>query len=499
MSANLLNIIERFSRIRVLVLGDAMLDRYIGGCTDRLCREAPVPVIAVNEEKYVPGGAANTAVNLRSLGAAVTFLSVIGDDDGGRLLARLLKDREISSEQIVMRRARSTIIKHRIMAENRMIARLDQGTTTPLQRHDEEEILGRLPGLYRSADLTVISDYSYGMLTPAIIALLRRLGEEHPGLLAIDAKDVTLYRSLRPTLVKPNYREALQLLGIAGAQLTGSRINRIADSGDRILQLTGAPITAVTLDNEGALVFEQGRPLYRTYARPHPDTSATGAGDTFISAFALALACGADTTAGAELASAAASVVVEKNETAACSARELKGAITSTSKRLSDLSSLEAVSSFYRHEGKKIVFTNGCFDILHRGHVTCLSRAKSLGDILIVGVNTDESVRRLKGATRPINRLEDRLRILSALSCVDHVIDFDSDTSSEIIRTIRPDLFVKGGDYTSETLPEARLVESLGGTVTISPYIDNCSTTGIIEQIRQRKQLPAREEAVTVP
>jgi D-beta-D-heptose 7-phosphate kinase/D-beta-D-heptose 1-phosphate adenosyltransferase len=210
----------------------------------------------------------------------------------------------------------------------------------------------------------------------------------------------------------------------------------------------------------------------------------SGAGDTYTSALTLALAVGAQGPAAADIASAAASVVVSKDGTSTCTGEELREYLLGHGKYMDDVSRLRDRARSYREQGKRVVFTNGCFDILHRGHVTYLSHAKMLGDVLIVAVNSDASVGRMKGPTRPIVPLEDRLQVLAAMSCVDHVIAFEEDTPVALIDAVRPDVFVKGGDYTRETLPEAPLVESLGGCVEILPFVEDRSTTGIIERIR---------------
>jgi D-beta-D-heptose 7-phosphate kinase/D-beta-D-heptose 1-phosphate adenosyltransferase len=257
--------------------------------------------------------------------------------------------------------------------------------------------------------------------------------------------------------------------------------------------MTGAAIAAITLDHSGALVFHSGDETpYRTYARPQPNSRAAGAGDTFTSALAASLACGAPIEHAAELASAAASIVVSKNGTASCAADELKEHFSTHEKFITDNFQLALRVAYYRRAGRKIVFTNGCFDILHSGHTAYLNRAKALGDILIVGLNSDRSVRQLKGPNRPINALEDRAQVLAALSCVDHIVSFDGDTPHDLISMVRPDVFVKGGDYTRDTLPEAGLVEELGGKVVILPYLAEHSTTSVIEKIRS---LPVNEAA----
>ncbi len=264
-----------------------------------------------------------------------------------------------------------------------------------------------------------------------------------------------------------------------------------------IHEQTGARIVAVTLDADGAIILERGRPPYRTYARPTHHSRAAGAGDTFAAALALGLAAGAETPAAADLASAAAAVVVGRDGTAACSSRELRERIAAGDKPVDDPSDLAARLSEHRRQGRRIVFTNGCFDILHRGHISYLSLAKSLGDVLVVGVNSDDGIRRLKGPSRPINALEDRMGVLAALSCVDLIVPFDEDTPCELIRVVRPDVFVKGGDYTRDRLPEAAIVEELGGAVQILPYLADRSTTDMIERIRRAygEELAPRDDA----
>jgi D-beta-D-heptose 7-phosphate kinase/D-beta-D-heptose 1-phosphate adenosyltransferase len=335
-------------------------------------------------------------------------------------------------------------------------------------------------------DAVMVSDYDYGILTPRVIQALAKLQNRQPRLLTIDSKRLLDYRSVPMTAIKPNYEEAVHLLRLQKPQEPNVRVQQVEAEGARLLKMTGTHIAAITLDQDGALIFERGvETPYRTYPRPEPHPHTAGAGDTFMSALTLSLAAGAPTDEAAEIASAAASIVVEKNGTSACHQEELLGYFSNDVKTVTDIFQLAARLAAYRLEGRRIVFTNGCFDILHRGHITFLNRAKAFGDILIIGLNSDESVRRLKGPSRPINSLEDRGQILAALSCVDHIVPFDNDTSHNLIRIIQPDVFVKGGDYTRETLPEARLVGELGGNIRILPYLEDHSTTGIIERIRE--------------
>ncbi|HMC05339.1 MAG TPA: D-glycero-beta-D-manno-heptose 1-phosphate adenylyltransferase, partial [Actinomycetota bacterium] len=357
-------------------------------------------------------------------------------------------------------------------------------TTSPVGSRAEEAVAGTLAEAFASCDAVVVSDYGYGVLTPRVIATLARLQAAGPRLLAVDAKHLVRYARAGVTVAKPNYAQAVSMLAQAPPLDRASRAPWMVEQGEQLLERCAADIVAVTLDADGALVFERGRPPHRAHARPHPQMRAAGAGDTYLTVLALALAAGADTPSAAELASAAAAVVMSKEGTATCSAAEVSEVLAPAGKLLAGDRVAQRMG-FHRAQGHRIVFTNGCFDILHRGHTTYLNRAKALGDVLVVGVNTDAGVRRLKGDGRPINRLEDRIEVLAALSCVDHVVAFGEDDPSRLIRVVRPHVFVKGGDYTRDLLPEAPVVEDLGGTVVVLPYETDRSTSGIIERIRR--------------
>jgi D-beta-D-heptose 7-phosphate kinase/D-beta-D-heptose 1-phosphate adenosyltransferase len=485
MQTTLSSLIDAFTGLKVLVIGDAMLDSYLEGSTERLCQEAPVPVVTLSNRKNIPGGAANTVVNLRTLESQVTFLSVIGDDLEGQLLRQALQEYDIPTDYILTQSKRQTLAKNRVVACGQMLVRFDQGSNNPIDVETEQTLIQYLTDFYPHCDAVVISDYGYGILTPKVIQAIANLQSRTPRLLVADSKNLAAYRHVGVTAVKPNYPEALRLLSIREPlSLEHTRADFITLYGEEILNITGSQIAAVTLDTEGAVIFERGSLPYRTYAQPTAHSRATGAGDTFISALTLALAAGATTSSAAELASAAAAVIVVKEGTTTCSVKELQAHISYEDKYFPDASILSARLELYRQQGHRIVFTNGCFDILHCGHIAYLNRAKALGDILVIGVNTDDSIRRLKGASRPINTLSDRIQVLAALSCIDYITAFDDDTPCNLVRTVRPNVFVKGGDYTREMLPEAPIVEELGGTVQILPYLENRSTTSIIERIQ---------------
>jgi D-beta-D-heptose 7-phosphate kinase/D-beta-D-heptose 1-phosphate adenosyltransferase len=477
--------VDQWPSLRVAVVGDALLDVWLEGSANRLCREAPVPVTHVTSRCDLPGGAGNTAVNVQALAGKVSLVSVIGDDPDGARFRQSLLAAGVEDAHLVCAPWRQTLALHRLLAGGHLIGRFDCGTTEPIAAATDAKVIGELEAVIPGADAVIISDYGHGMLTDPVLDALDQLVRETGPLLMVDSKHPARFRRLHPTAVKPNWIETVELLGSGRFDGTEERAEGVASKGARLLELTDADIVAVTLDTDGAVVFERGRPPHRTYAQPARSSSTVGAGDTFMAALTLALAGGAPTPAAAELASAAAEVVVAKDRTAVCSAQELRRRFAIGGKLLS-LADLVNCVELHRREGRRITFTNGCFDILHRGHITYLNRAKNLGDVLIVGMNDDDSVRRLKGQHRPINPLEDRAEVLAALSCVDHLVTFSGDSPTDILSLIRPDVYTKGGDYTKETLPEAPVVEALGGQVHILPFMEDRSTTGMLERITAR-------------
>ncbi len=589
MNTEFVKLLDAIAGLNVIVIGEAMLDCYLAGYSDRLCPEAPVPVVTVTQRQQAPGGAANAAVNVRALGGNVTFLSVIGDDWEGAMLRQTLLEKGVSTQNIFTQSGRKTLSKQRLMAASQLLMRFDWGSTEAINSETEQALIAQLTSSFVDCDALIVADYGYGILTAGVIEAIAKLQHASPRVLVVDSKHLAAYRHLSVTAVKPNYKQAIQLLGLETLATTSlsehqtraisildkdssrtaatpldpisdslggvvfdpneNRYNQIVPHGEKLLELTGAQIVAVTLDAEGAIVFErvpsepgqQQLSSHRIASVRASQSRTSGAGDTFVSTLTLALAAKATMPVAAELASAAAAVVVGKDGTTACSVQELRqylqvdrdkgdgeedkgtrgeedkgtrgqgdkgnleqssptlplslspppllsrpSPLTYKEKLLTNLSDLSANLEFYRAAGRRIVFTNGCFDILHAGHVSYLNRARCLGDILIVGINSDASVSRLKGLSRPINPLLDRIQVLAALSCVDRLISFEEDSPINLIRLIRPDVYVKGGDYTKETLPEAPIVEALGGVVEILPFLENRSTSNIIKRICQQ-------------
>lgn len=329
MHTNLSGLIHTFADRYVVVLGEAMLDSYLMGSANRLCQEAPVPVVTLSDRRDLPGGAANVAVNLHALGAQVSFLSVVGDDVDGDRVQQALEHYGIETDGLLVQPSRHTLVKQRIMAASQMVVRLDQGSTEAIAPNVEQQIIARLNSLFLTCDAVVLSDYSYGLLTPRVMDAIATLQAASPKLLVVDSKRLASYRSLGVTVVKPNYEEARRLLADRSTVTeidTETRIEFIARHRDQLLEVTGATLVIVTLDADGAIILQRERSPQRIEAKSTPCRQTTGAGDTFISALTLALAGNASVSIAAELAVTAAAVVVAKEGTATCSMEELQSA-----------------------------------------------------------------------------------------------------------------------------------------------------------------------------
>ncbi|MFL5728041.1 MAG: D-glycero-beta-D-manno-heptose 1-phosphate adenylyltransferase [Cytophagaceae bacterium] len=483
MKEQLKNLINKFKEYKVLVIGDAILDTYIKGNTDRLCREAPVPIIDVETHEHDCGGAANAAINVAALGAETWFLSALGKDESGKALLDVLRKAGVNTEYIVRDRKRKTLAKKRVTASSSIVLRIDEGNTDTVTALIEEELIKNLKRLYKSVDAVVISDYSYGIITDSMIRTLKELRVKNPKPLVIDSKELHRFKDLAPTAVKPNYEEAIRLLNLP--RLHGNeRVIQIMEQGRKLMEITGASNVAATIDADGILLFEKRKKPYRIFSTPQDHRNAIGAGDTFISALALAFCAGASPSEAADIAAGAAAIVIRKEGTVTCSSENLKESLGESAKFLIDARILNEKLEMLRKEGKRIIFTNGCFDILHAGHINLLHEARKLGDILVVALNSDESIRKIKGDDRPVNSLSDRITVLTALDSVNYLISFDDDNSTGLVKMLRPDVFVKGGNYTIQTIQEAEAVKAYGGEVRIIPISIKTSTSAVIRKIR---------------
>ena len=468
-------LVDGAAGLPVVVLGDAVLDGWLAGPSHRLSREAPVPVVDVTVQRYVAGGAANTAVNLAALGAAVRFVSVCGDDADGALLRRVLREAGVPDDDLLVEPGRATLAKRRVSAGSQMLTRLDTGDTGPLARTTTVRLLERLRQAAVGAAAVVVSDYALGLLDDRAVAAVAALRSP---CLVVDARRPARWAPASPRAVKPNFDEVAPLLG-PGLD----RAERVVAAADRIRQALGAEVVCATLDGEGAVVLSDAPPL-RLHTTPQPATHAAGAGDSFTAALAVALAQGADPGLAGDLAQRAAQVAVRTAGTTPCTAAALREAVSRKEQRVRDAARLADLVARHRDAGRTVAFTNGCFDVLHAGHVAHLREARALADVLVVGLNSDASVRRLRGPDRPVNGVEDRAAVLAGLAGVDHLVVFDADTPAELLEAVRPDVYVKGGDYTPEMLPETALVERLGGSVVTLGWVEERTTDELLDRIR---------------
>lgn len=483
MTVDLVELLRAVAGRDVLVVGDAMLDVYLRGVTRGLCREAPAPVVDVQSSTAVAGGAANAAVTVAALGGRARLAATIGADEPGRQLDGVLRAAGVDTAALCPVPGRRTLVKRRVVVGSHLLLRLDEGDTEPAE-------LGAALQLTASAPQAVlISDRGHGTLAPE---LARGLREQVP-VVVVDARDPAVHAGLRPTAVTPNYAEAVRLLGVPALDGDAARLRQIRQLGAQLLAVTAAELVVTTLGAAGAVLFERGRaPLHsraNALAEPHAaQPEVVGAGDVFAAALTLALAAHADPPAAVEFATLTATLAVTgaggcAPGTAVGCAQDVLARLRATGK-VRTQSELRAMVAAAHHDGRRVVFTNGCFDILHEGHVALLNQAKALGDVLVVGVNDDESVRSLKGSGRPVVPLGGRLRLLAALSCVDHVAAFSGPTPAELIELVRPHVFAKGGDYHGVVLPEAEQLHRIGAEIRILPFVPDRSTTGIIDRVR---------------
>jgi D-beta-D-heptose 7-phosphate kinase/D-beta-D-heptose 1-phosphate adenosyltransferase len=472
-------LVRGFKGRRCLVIGDVMLDVFERGRAERLAPDTPAPVVTDVRKESSPGGAANVAANLAALGAEVTLLGVVGDDPSGTELLRGLNQIGVQTDNVFRLSGRATVMKKRLVAGDATLARVDSGDKEPLMGAAEVEFAGRAAALAQSAEVVVVSDYSGGGVTQEVADALA--ATDH-GCVLLDSKDPLRLRWRNLTAAAPNHLEAQSTLGLR-VEADPSWVD-VGTVGEALRDALGVHTLTITLAEEGVVVVDSaGATRLRGRRVANPDVN--GAGDTFLAAFALSLGGGAPPRTAARLGIEAATLAVSRAGTTPVGFRELLQRLPEDSLEVSGpVLGLEEDLERVRRSGGKVVFTNGCFDLLHRGHLFLLQEARKLGDMLVVGVNSDASARRVKGSGRPVMLEEDRVELLEALPCVDHVVVFDEDTPEALIRRVEPDLHVKGGDHADERLPEESVVEELGGEVVVLPLLPGRSASATIEHIR---------------
>lgn len=471
--------IDRWKGARVLVIGDVMLDRYLFGTTSRIAQEAPVPVVDVTDVEESPGGAANVAACAAELGACVTLVGAVARDGAGSRLRHRLERQGVETHFAV---APWTLAKSRISGGDHVLLRFDEGRPFDPDECRSRALTAAIWHGWQAVERVIVSDYGYGVLGPHEFSFIETLQRSDPRPISVDARDLTKYAAIGPALVKPNFEQAWSLAG--GQQLPSDRPAAVIAERDRLLSATGADVVYATLDSDGCAVLSQDEPALIHAETAGGKTFTNGAGDTFLAAVTLALHAGESPVEAARIASVAASLVVRAPGTRTCSAVDLRRSLGARTAILRDEPSLLDWCAEMRRAGRRIVFTNGVYDLLHAGHVACLAEARAQGDVLLVAVNDDDGVRRLKGPERPLNSLERRMEVLAGLAAVGAVVPFSEDTPAELLGVVRPDVYVKGGDYSRESLAETSLVESWGGRVHIAPFVDGHSTSGLISRAR---------------
>ena len=465
-----------FQQARVLVVGDVMLDRYWHGKATRISPEAPVPVVRVGNQEDRPGGAGNVALNIAALGAAASLVGIVGADEAGTELSSRLEAAGVYCDFATCQEA-PTITKLRVISQHQQLLRVDfeQDFTSNAVASFQSQALA----LLEQTQVLVLSDYGKGALqqTQALIQAAKKLGV--PVVVDPKGNDFSKYRGA--TVITPNLSEFESIVGHCASE------EELASKGLQLLDDLDLQALLITRGENGMTLLRPDLPELHMPTRAQEVFDVTGAGDTVVAVLAAALAAGSALDIGTALANLAAGLAVGKLGTAAISGPELRRAIAreeGTGRGVMSADQLALAVLDARAHGEKVVFTNGCFDIIHAGHVGYLAEARKLGQRLIVAINDDASVKRLKGSGRPINPVERRMTVLAGLEAVDWVVSFPEDTPEALLEMLKPDIVVKGGDYSVDEVVGGEYVLSYGGQVKVLAFLDNCSTSAIVEKLK---------------
>jgi D-beta-D-heptose 7-phosphate kinase / D-beta-D-heptose 1-phosphate adenosyltransferase len=480
----ILNLLEGgFGQLRVLVVGDIMLDRYILGDVDRISPEAPVPVLRHVQRYERPGGAANVAMNLAGLGCKAFLAGFWGADSEQAELAKLVEAAGVDTLGVVSG-SQPTISKTRIVGRNQQLLRLDIESRDAVPAVEEQRLLERAVELTGKVHAVVLSDYAKGALTAAVCEAVIRAAREAGIPVLADPKTPDFSKYSGATTVCPNLGELAAATGVAS-----HRTDELLAAAQAQLEEHDFKFLTVTMSEKGIALLRRDGVIFHSPARAREVFDVSGAGDTVIATLAASLAGGLQMETAVELANVAAGIVVGKVGTVPIAQHELIAALTPSSgltagEKMLDLERTRLRVAEWRASGETIVFTNGCFDLLHVGHITLLEDCRRFGSKLVLGLNSDASICRLKGPSRPIVGERERARVMAALAAVDAVVLFDEDTPLELIRAIRPDVLVKGGDYTVETVVGHEDVIAAGGRVEIVPTVEGFSTSNIVKKLQ---------------
>jgi D-beta-D-heptose 7-phosphate kinase/D-beta-D-heptose 1-phosphate adenosyltransferase len=479
----LAQLIERARKSRVLVIGDLMLDRFVYGSADRVSPEAPIPVLAVAREQIMLGGAGNVARNVAALGGQASLIGVVGDDEAGSDVIRLLMDAEGLEASLVTVPGRPTTLKTRYVAGSQQLLRADHETTEPVSAETEQRLIERVIAEMEGIAAVIISDYAKGVLTPGLITAVVAAAKAAGRPVVADPKglDFTRYRGV--TVLKPNARE------LAAATGMPVRADEEAEAaGNEAIRRAEVEALLVTRSERGMSLMRKGEPALHLAGRAREVFDVSGAGDTALAMLALALAADAQLPDAAALANLAAGIAVGKVGTALVYTEDLIAALQShkletAEAKILPLTAVTELAARWRARGLRVGFTNGCFDLIHPGHVSLLAQARAACDRLVVGLNADSSVKRLKGEGRPVNTELARAVVLASLVSVDAIVLFEEDTPLRLIEALRPEVLVKGADYTVAQVVGADIVQSYGGKVMLAELRPGHSTTGTIARL----------------
>lgn len=475
-------ILAAFKKLKVMVIGDAMLDEYIHTTVERTSPEAPVQVARAQKRSYALGGAANVAGNLAKLGAQVDMACVIGSDENGKKLQQILAENGIDTEGIFVDAARPTTTKTRIIAGRHQMLRVDDEDTSPISKKISDRIMQFAQNRLPDGNGVIISDYLKGTLTNALLKSLISLARKNKKPVVVGPKGTSYQKYRGADVIIPNTLEA--------AAAYGKELKNDEDfkkAARFLLEQLQCRAILITRGADGMSLYQHNGDYEHIPTISREVYDVTGAGDTVLSAFGLALFGGASYPDAASLANIAAGIVVGKSGTATASADEIISSLeeeaSSFDRKFKTLKQLKTILDEKKKQQKRIVFTNGCFDLLHIGHIKLMEEAKKLGDELVVAINSDTSTRALKGAGRPIIPEMERAHIISALSYVDHVIIFSEPTPEKLIKELKPDILVKGADYKPEEVVGREIVEDYGGRVVLVPLVKDKSTSRLLRNI----------------
>lgn len=478
--------IEALSATTVLCVGDVMLDRYVHGAVDRISPEAPIPVLHIARIAEHLGGAGNVAANLVALGAATRFVSVVGDDEPGAILLRQVAEQLADGDGVVVEPGRQTTVKTRFLASNQQLLRADSETVAPVTPDSIAAVLSAASTALESVGAVILSDYGKGVLTEGVVAALITAARTVGRPVVVDPKGRDFRRYRGASVVTPNRKELAMATGLPvgdDAQVVAAALH--------LIETCGIDAVVATRSEQGMSVITRSGEVRHLPAEAREVFDVSGAGDTVVATLAAALGAGASLADAARLANLAGGIVVGKVGTAVARAPELLSALHHQEwqhgeAKVAALEEAVERTERWRRRGQRIGFTNGCFDLLHPGHVSLLAQSRAACDRLVVGLNSDASVRRLKGERRPVQSEASRAAVLASLASVDMVVIFGEDTPIDLIRALRPDVLIKGADYRVDEVVGADIVQSYGGRVLLADLKDGHSTTATIARLNAR-------------